>query len=77
MSKRKNKKSTEELSHYILEDIDTYDYRDAINDVKLYLNLTDGSSLPQKYEWEIYNLFSQHPNLIKLICCACKESGSF
>ena len=75
MSKRKVRKQKEELSNFVLDCIADYKYTDARDAVKEYLDLADGSLLPEKYEYEIHNLFSEYPNLMKLICCACEEKG--
>ena len=75
MSKKKNRKPKAELSEYILDNISDCTYQLRIDTIKQYLEIMDGSLLPEKYEWEIYNLFSEQPNLIKLIYYACEEDG--
>lgn len=76
MSKKKSKKPKAELSEYVLDNISSNcSYQLMINAIRQYLEMMDGSLLPEKYEQEIYNLFSEQPNLMNLIYCACEEDG--
>lgn len=70
MAKNKNKKNISVLTDYIYNDIQDVNTNVALDTIKQYLNLNDGSTLPEVYEWEIVNLFSQRPTLMKLICTA-------
>ena len=78
MGKRKNKQKKEKnvslLTDYIFDDIKSCNASTTINTVKKYLELCDGSVLPETYEQEIVNLFSQYPTLMKLIVSAHEDS---
>lgn len=78
MSKKKNKQKKGQnislLTDYIFNDIQSCNASTTINTIKKYLELCDGSTLPETYEWEIINLFSQYPTLMKLIVSAHEES---
>ena len=78
MGKKKNKQKKGQnislLTDYVFNDIQSCNASTAINTIKKYLELCDGSILPETYEWEIINLFSQHPTLMKLIVSAHEES---
>ena len=78
MSKGKNKQKKKQnislLSDYVFNDIKCSNASTTINTVKKYLELCDGSILPETYELEIINLFSQYPTLMKLIVSAHEES---
>ena len=62
-------------TEFVLDEISEYTYAKAIKTIKTYLAMMDGSILSDQTELEIYNLFLQHSELMKLICCACEEDG--
>ena len=72
--RQKKKKNISLLTDYVFNDIKSCNASATINTVKKYLELCDGSTLPETYEQEIINLFSQHPTLMKLIVSAHEES---
>lgn len=78
MGKKKNKQKKGQnislLTDYVFNDIQSCNASTTINTIKKYLELCDGSTLPETYEWEIINLFSQYPTLMKLIISAHEES---
>lgn len=76
MSKKKKKENNKTFpTDYVLDCIQEYTTEDAIHAVSTYLTEMDGSHLSLETKYEINNLFSTHPSLIKLICCACEEQG--
>jgi len=67
---KKNNKNTTLLSDYIYNDIQSVNVRMTLDIVKNFIDMGDGSKLPESYEWEIINLFTQYPEIMKLICSA-------
>lgn len=78
MSKKKNKQKKVQnlslLTDYVFNDIQDCNAITTISTIKKYLQLCDGSTLPETYQWEIINLFSQRPTLMKLIVSAHENS---
>mgnify|MGYP003552289668 CR=1 FL=1 len=72
-NKQRKKQNISLLTDYVFNDIKSCNASTTINTVKKYLDLCDGSTLPESYEWEIINLFSQYPTLMKLIVSAHEE----
>lgn len=72
-NKQRKKQNISLLTDYVFNDIKSCNASTTINTVKKYLDLCDGSTLPESCEWEIINLFSQYPTLMKLIVSAHEE----
>jgi len=74
MSKKKIKRKVFPTD-FVLTDIEGYNSGEATATINNFLNMEDGSRLSEEHIYEISNLFKQHPNIMKLLCCAYEEKG--